>query len=156
LVHHAYFKIGDKQEAEDIVQEVIVKMYLERKHFKGLNNPISYLYKMVSNTCIDHQRKNKQIEFTPVEISTEAYGKHSQNTQPSFIEDEFERVNKLLTRIPSEQSEVIRLKVIDEFSFVEIAKLFEIPVTTVKSRFKYGIDKLKKIYLTQKEVRYEL
>ena len=156
LVHHAFFRISDKHQAEDIVQEVIIKMYFDRERFKTLNNPVSYLFKMVANACIDHLRKNKKIEFHSIELSQEVVHHQSIATEPYIIEEEFKRINKLLASIPEEQSEVIRLKVIDEMSFVEIADMFEIPVTTVKSRFKYGIDKLKLVYLKQKEVQNEL
>jgi RNA polymerase sigma-70 factor (ECF subfamily) len=65
--------------------------------------------------------------------------------------EEFRRINSLLSSIPEEQAEVIRLRVIDEMSFVEIAEIMKAPVTTIKSRFTYGIIKLKTNVNYQKE-----
>ncbi|MDD4385927.1 MAG: sigma factor-like helix-turn-helix DNA-binding protein, partial [Bacteroidales bacterium] len=56
------------------------------------------------------------------------------------------RLEELLKVLPEEQSEVIRLRIFDSLGFVEIASILETPVTTIKSRFKYGIDKLKAEY----------
>lgn len=156
LVNHAFFKLGIKYEAENIVQDVIVKMYLDKKKFKNVTDPLSYVFKMVSNLCYDYHRKNLKNKTERIEnISTE-YNNYSINETPMVIEEEYKEINNILSLLPDEQSEVIRFKVLDELSFVEIAKIYQIPVTTVKSRFKYGIDKIRNIYLKQKEVKNEL
>jgi RNA polymerase sigma-70 factor, ECF subfamily len=156
LVHHAYYRVGDKQQAEDIVQDVFVKVYIERDRFKEMKNPVSYLFKMVSNACIDHLRKSRKIETESAENSVELNRKENDEDHPLIIAEEYAKINRILSSLPEEQSEVIRYKVIDELSFVEIAGINEIPVSTVKSRFKYGIEKLKNFYLKQKEVQNEL
>jgi RNA polymerase sigma-70 factor, ECF subfamily len=156
LVHHAFFRVGIKQEAEDIVQNVIVKMYLEREKFININNSLAYVFKMVSNSCLDYHRKNKKTQIELVDDYSEVLNEQMNDKLPMVIEEEYEKINNILSMIPNEQSEVIRFKILDELSFVEIAKIYEIPVTTVKSRFKYGIEKLKKMILKQKEVKNEL
>lgn len=65
-------------------------------------------------------------------------------TEPKSLEEEFALINSLLEIIPHEQSEVIRLHIHSNRTFVEIADILDIPVTTAKSRFKYGIEKLKR------------
>ena len=45
--------------------------------------------------------------------------------------------------LPDEQSEVIRLRIYGDRQFDEIASICNIPLTTAKSRFRYGIDKLR-------------
>ena len=156
LVHHAFYKLGNIYLAEDIVQDVVVKAYLERNRLKELNNPVSYLFKMVSNACIDQIRKTNKAKTETIENSKELNKKENNETLPIIIEEEYAKINRLLSYLPDEQSEVIRYKVIDELSFVEIAGIIETPVSTVKSRFKYGVEKLKNFYLNQKEVKNEL
>lgn len=157
LVHHAFFKLGDKEEAEDIVQEVIVKIYNERKKYKELENPISYVFRMVSNACIDKLRVKKNIEIKKEKYSKDISDGFSEDSSTRLIEkEEYKRISKILSKIPPEQAEVIQQRVIDEMSFVEIAKVLEIPITTVKSRFKYGIAKLKSFFQNLTEVQNEL
>ena len=156
LVHHAFFKVGDKNDAEDIVQDIIIRMYEERERFKNIENPLAYIYRMISNSCVDKTRKRNRVDIRPID-SNEALNKHTvEFVSQSEEKEEFERINNILSNLPNEQNEVVRLRIIDEMSFVEIAKVFEIPVTTVKSRFKYGIDKLKNIYRMKKEAHNEL
>ena len=63
--------------------------------------------------------------------------------------EECKRLNELLKGLSEEQSEVIRLRIFDNLAFVEIASILETPVTTIKSRFKSGIDKLATIKVQQ-------
>ncbi len=59
------------------------------------------------------------------------------------------RINTLLDRLPGRESEVIRMRVVDELQFVEIADILSIPATTAKSRFKSGMDRLRTLYNRQ-------
>ena len=157
LVHHAFFKLGEKEEAEDVVQEVIIKMYRDREKYKKIESPASFVFRAVSNACIDKLRARKNNESNAENYFKIHVDRHSGDSSASLIEkEEFKRVNAILSQIPAEQAEVIHQRVIDEMSFVEIAKNLEVSLTTVKSRFKYGINKLKSICQNCKEVHYEL
>ena len=59
-------------------------------------------------------------------------------------EAEYRHIASLLTEIPDEQAEVIRLRIYGDNSFAEIAEILSIPLPTVKSRFLYGLEKLRK------------
>ena len=61
--------------------------------------------------------------------------------------EEIERLNTLLEKLPEREAEVVRMNVMDELSFVEISQILSTPASTVKSRFKSGMDKLRKQYL---------
>lgn len=59
-------------------------------------------------------------------------------------ETEYRRIARLLTEIPDEQAEVIRLRIYGDNSFAEVAEILSLPLPTVKSRFLYGLEKLRK------------
>ena len=59
-------------------------------------------------------------------------------------DEEYQRVIGILKDIPEEQAEVIRLRMYGNRSFAEISKILQIPLPTVKSRFLYGLDKLRR------------
>lgn len=59
-------------------------------------------------------------------------------------EAEYRRIARLLTEIPDEQAEVIRLRIYGDNSFAEVAEILSLPLPTVKSRFLYGLEKLRK------------
>ena len=76
---------------------------------------------------------------------------HGAAPPPTLVSDEEERtleaearrLGTLLDRLPAEQAEVIRLHTFASMRFTEIAETLELPASTVKSRFHYGIERLK-------------
>lgn len=156
LLRHAFFRLGNKEEAEDMVQEVMIKFYLEKERKQHIEQPVSYVFRMVYNACIDQMRKNIKTNFESLEKNDSQTRDDSNRETEIIAEEEFHRINQLLMTIPSEQAEVLRLRAIDELSFVEIAKLLKLPVTTIKSRFIYGITKLKTKLTKKEEVKNEL
>lgn len=141
LVRFAYYRLGNRNEAEDIVYDAILK-FLEnnRKDIKPESVRL-YLFKTVYNLCVDRTRTGKQnlipIESIDIEESPEDL--------PD--QEEADRINACLGRLPSREAEIIRMNVIDGLSFVEISNLLSIPQSTAKSRFKSGMDKLRKLFI---------
>ena len=143
LVNHAYYRLGDLDEAEDIVQEVFMKIY-SRKLFAKLENMEHYLYKMTMNACLDFMRKQQS------KLRMQQYfEKENQNSleneaiEKMQMKEEFIRVNRILQKLPNKQAEVVRFRIIDELGFKEIATILGKPESTIKSRFQYAINKLK-------------
>ena len=60
-----------------------------------------------------------------------------------YTEKDYARVTMVLATLPDEQAEVIRLRIYAEKSFVEIAAILALPLSTVKSRFIYGLKKMR-------------
>lgn len=54
------------------------------------------------------------------------------------------RIGRLLAQIPESQAEVIRLRIYGNNSFAEIAGILAVPLPTVKSRFIYGLEKIRR------------
>jgi len=157
LVRHAFFKLGNLQDAEDVVQNTFIKIYTEQMDYNHVGKPIPYTFRIVSNLCIDKLRSDAKIDHEPLNGSEEAQALTGIPVEDEIIRrEEFRRVNSLLSKIPKDQAEVLRLRITDDLSFVEIARILEVPVTTVKSRFKYGIDKLRFNLNPQKEVKNEM
>ena len=156
LVRHAYFRLGNQEEAEDIVQEVMIRMYQEKENKQHIEQPVSYAFRMVYNACIDVLRKKGRNNFDQLGEKESIAADTSNREREIIAREEYVRLNRLLSSIPGEQAEVLRLRVIDEMSFVEIAEIMKVPVTTIKSRFSYGIIKLRTKIKNLEEVNYEL
>jgi len=147
LVRHAFLRLGSLEDAEDIVQDVFVKIY-SQKLFQKLENLEVYFYKTTMNACLDFMRREKTkfrvYQDFEAENKTVSENEAIQNLK---LEEEFNRINKILKTLPEEQAEVVRFRVIDELSFKEITKILGEPESTIKSRFQYAIKKLKKYEL---------
>jgi RNA polymerase sigma-70 factor, ECF subfamily len=147
--------LSSTEEAEDIVQEVMIRIYQDKESRRHVDQPASYAFRMVYNACIDHLRKKAKNNFGHLNGKDTLAVDDSNREKEIIAREEFSRINKLLNSIPDEQADVLRLRIIDEMSFVEIAEIMKVPVTTIKSRFSYGISKLR-TKVNHQEVKYEL
>ena len=138
LFRYAFFRIGSKEDAEDVVQDAFLKIAATTAH---IANPKAYLFRIVGNGCVDTMRQ--KAKFAPIE---ERMATPSPSNEAE-VQEEFERINRLLSLLPEAQSEVIRLHIHANLKFTEIAELLEQPVTTVKSRFTSGIEKLRQKFI---------
>jgi RNA polymerase sigma-70 factor (ECF subfamily) len=127
--------IGDRDKAEDIVQEVFLKFFRNRKKIYADK---AWLYKVAKNLSIDYLRKEKRkglIYFSDDE---------------DFYYDPFKifvlkmRLKKALFRIKREFREVFILREIEGYSYEEISKVLSIPIGTVKSRLRRAREYLRK------------
>lgn len=137
LFRYAFFRVGDRSDAEDVVQDAFLKI---ASTATTPSNPKAYLFRIVANGCVDILRHKSRLK--PLE---------ERMTSPSHSDEweareEFRRIEQLLSQLPDSQAEVIRLHIHGSLKFTEIAELLEQPVTTIKSRFASGIEKLKTYY----------
>jgi len=139
LFSFAFFRVGSYEVAQDIVQDVFIKFYENSHHLSAANNVKAYLLKTVSNACTDYVRKYGKIQFVAIEhLENELTDKDERLCLSEFL-----RIDDILSELPIEQAEILRLKFVDSLNFVEISELLDINVNTVKSRYKYAIEKLR-------------
>lgn len=143
LVRFATIRIGSKADAEDVVHEAFKKI-LEADISKIKRDSIRmYLFRIVYNLCKDFYLSDRNIR----PLSEADYEIPDTSKEDELDMEEIERLNSLLENLPEREAEVVRMNVMDELSFVEISQILSTPASTVKSRFKSGMDKLRKQYL---------
>lgn len=143
LFSFAFFRVGSYEVAQDIVQDVFIKFYENSRRLSAANNVKSYLLKTISNACTDYLRKNGKIQFVAIEHVEKELT--DENEERCF--SEFLRIDEILDNLPAEQAEILRLKFVDSLNFVEISELLDVNINTVKSRYKYAIEKLRNFNL---------
>src|SRR5690606_5978540 len=129
-------KIDDPSLADDILQEVSIKLFnnLERK--TEIQNHKAWLYQVARNTIADHYRKNKKIE--PLNIDPET----SENSNVCFCDLSGFVIQ---TYLPKKYSEPLYLNDIEQKSQKEIAETLNLSLTATKSRIQRGRKKLKEL-----------
>lgn len=156
LLNHAYYRLGNLNDAEDVVQETLIKVFIELQNNKKIENPPAYIFRILANACVDKLRKLRN-PLIPIDNLLYAEIPLLDTREEEIIrQEEYLRINSLLSSIPEDQSEVIRFRFVDSMQFAEIAEILEIPETTAKSRFAYGIKKIKEGYFNQKPNYHEL
>ena len=143
LFRFAYLRVGKREDAEDIVQDVLLRLYRSKERLTHIDDVERYLVRALRNACIDYIRRRPPILMTSLEGAAQIAEDSEADKE---IRDEYERINRLLQIIPAEQAEIVRLHCTDGLTFRQIAQVLEIPEATVKSRYRYAIDKIRKAY----------
>lgn len=139
LFRFAYMRIGRREDAEDVVQEVLMALFGKMMKDKEISNVDAYIIRSVNNACIDWHRR-KRHKFVPIgEIEDQP-----ECDADRQMHEEFLRIIRLLADLPEEQAETVRLKCYDGLTFNQIAEIKNIPEPTVKSRYRYAIINIQK------------
>ena len=139
LYRYACYRLGEREAAQDVVQEVYLKLH--RQRLSEVRNMRCYLYRALSNSCTQLMRERRKVEYVDV---TSLRDLRADDITPSNFEQEQALIARLLAALPDDQSEVIRLHLHGECTFADIAEILEIPLPTAKSRYRYGIEHLRK------------
>ena len=137
LYRFARFRLGSIADAEDAVQDLFVRLATSTSDLGSVTSPRSFLIRSLRNLCID-RLKRRTLSLTSLTEKMDI-------VQENEAENEVERIKLFMRQLPEEQAEVISMRTAQNLSFAEIAEILDIPTTTVKSRFAYGIDKLRKM-----------
>ncbi len=138
--------LNDAGAAEDAVQDVFVSLVRSRPTFRLHGSLRSYLATCVLNRARDYLRKGKRRG--PVECAAADRPVASDTASPDgrLLSNERSRlVARALARLPEEQREVIALHLNGQLRLREIAKLQDVPLTTVRGRYRHGINRLRSI-----------
>ena len=138
LFRYACYRLGSATEADDVVQDLYLRLSKHGARLAEIDDLKGYVYRSLTNSCTSVLRSRRQF------VTTETLDVlSSDDLAPKDFEQEFRLIERLMALLPDEQSEVIRLRIYGGRQFDEIASICNIPLTTAKSRFRYGIDKLR-------------
>lgn len=133
----AYGYVGDRDAAEDLAQEIMVRVFEKLPTCRDPHRFIPWLVSIARNVCVDHLRRDK-CRRGGRELSLEECGPlPSSDQDPSERLQEAQRrwlVWRALRRVSRLAREMIVLREMQGLSHEEIASILAIPVGTVKSR----------------------
>lgn len=110
---------GCTQDAEDLVQEAFLKLWMKREELDDIDNDQAYLTTLVRHLYLD-QRRRKHVNMAgaPVEEILVADGDDLMGRVE--VRDEVEQVKRLIGQLPLQQQQVITMHDIDQLSSEEI------------------------------------
>jgi RNA polymerase sigma-70 factor (ECF subfamily) len=124
---------GDRAAAMDIAQETFLKLWSHIKDFRGESNFEGWLYRIVSNACMDYQRRRKRLTFvdTLLDVLT---SNHETALQDLVREEMQHSVQRVVGKLPAEQRMAVVLRYTEDLSYEEIAEVMGCSRGTVASR----------------------
>jgi len=118
------------EEAEDATQEILLKLWNNKKKIENYKNVEAFSMTMTKNYCLD-KLKSKQAQNLKLVHSN--YQDHKVALQKQVeLNDSVDWVGKIIEDLPEQQKMVIQLRDIEQYDFDEIAKMLDMNPTAVR------------------------
>jgi RNA polymerase sigma-70 factor (ECF subfamily) len=138
----AYKFVGRHDKAEDLAQDVFLKLFKSLKTFDRRANFSTWLISVSRNLCIDHYRSmRREHDVVTHDVDASTIPKASATDSPLVLLERRDRVSLLraaLDRLAPALRTAVMLRDIRELSYQEIAERLGVPEGTVKSRINRG------------------
>ncbi len=147
----AYRMMGEKQAAEDLVQDSLLKVWRGAESYRTERGSVrTWILSIVHNRGIDQlrslasrRRTQDRVEASaPTSQPSEAFAETWRNSQR-------EQVREALSTLPPEQVKILELAYFSGYTHVEIAELLGLPLGTVKGRMRLGLKKIRDYFDSQ-------
>lgn len=150
------FLVKDKYLAEDIFQDVLIKIIdtIRAGRYTEEGKFLPWAMRIAHNLCVDHFRKVKRTPAIKTSDDRDIF------EVINFTEDgadvkmmkrqSYDRVRQMLDLLPDDQREVIILRHYADLSFKEIASLTNCSINTALGRMRYGLINLRKMMMQKK------
>lgn len=141
----AFSFLRNRQDAEDVTQEVFVAAFRRLASFEGRSSFLTWLRKIVFNQCVDLRRK-KIVRHSVSLESNSVLPLARPSDGPAAIaqrKDLVESVQRAIDSLSDEYRHIILLRDVDGIDYSEIASILEIPIGTVRSRLHRARSELK-------------
>ncbi len=136
---------GDAQAADDLLQDVFLRLHRFASAF-DVGRPLEpWLYRMTANLAYDWVKSRSSL-FASLEDLADWLIGSGKNSPDEALEqrDEWAQVQMAVSSLPLNQRVVVVLYYLNDLSVQDIADILEVPAGTVKSRLHYGRLALKK------------
>jgi RNA polymerase sigma-70 factor, ECF subfamily len=152
----AYHMVGDSETAEEITQDVFVRIYEgARSYHPDLSKVSSWVISITRHRAIDEiRRRSIRPEQDRIDWPDETTDEQLKIIQPADGPEEAvearmtrDRIRKALAILPEEQRKVLNLAYLDGYSHQEIAEFLGEPLGTVKSRIRMAMEKMRNALL---------
>ena len=148
IYSHIRRLVVSHEDAEDILQETFINVYRFADSFKGESRVFTWLYRIATNECTKHFRRNKKWINNAVKITEEMGGVVSGNDTENSDVILF-KFQQAILQLPDKQRIVFNLRYYDELSYEDIGQILNSSVNTLKTNYHYASEKIKQYLIEQ-------
>jgi RNA polymerase sigma-70 factor (ECF subfamily) len=145
---HIRKMVIDHEDANDLVQEVFVKVWKNIDKFRADSQLYTWIYRIATNECLSFLDKKKRRFFLPIgDVEGELLQKMDNSNHISGDEIQL-KLQKALLKLPNKQRLVFNMKYFDEMKYEEIAEITETSVGALKASYHHAVKKIEEILNT--------
>ena len=129
-------------DTRDLLQDLFFKLAQQPELLKGVRQERTFLLRMARNAALDLARRRQTRLNTSDHLAADGVALFAPTPDPD--ERSFRAaLSAALGDLPSDQREIVHLKLWEDLTFDQIAQLLDIPLNTAASRYRYGLEKLR-------------
>lgn len=140
---YCYYMLKNREEAEDALQEIFIKLYRSIQKYEHQVSFSSWLYKIAYYHCMDMFRKKsrqKKTLFLQKEI---------QELEHQHLQENIPEVEQLLMSLKLEEKHLVLLRAVEQYSFEEIGQIMECKPATLRKKY----ERIRKKLIREKKSR---
>lgn len=141
---------GNADEAADITQEVMLKLWDDRRAMKKVNNLKAWTLKITRNLCLDWLKKMRPVYDNEQVVRHGGYD--IDLLERIEQQDTVQAVRQIIDTLPPNQREVMILRELEELEFDEIAQITELGLNNIRVLLSRGRSKVKEILVKKYRV----
>lgn len=145
LLNYARKLTDAPEDAEDVVQEALLKLWSKRLELEQCRNIEAFAMRMTHNLCIDLWR-SKHAEDLPLEV-IQATDRERTPEQTLETKDELLLMKRIIDSLPPLQRTIMRMKDIDEYETEEIAEITGCSAEAIRSNLSRARKRVRDLYL---------
>ena len=139
---HIRKMVIDHDDADDLTQEVFIKIYKNLESFREDAQLYTWIYRITTNECLTFLQKKKRRFFLPIgDVAKELMSKL--DSSPHVTGDEIQlKLQKALLTLPDKQRLVFNMKYFDDMSYEDISEITNTSVGALKASFHHAVKKI--------------
>lgn len=139
---HVRKMVIDHDDADDLTQEVFIKVHKYIGKFREDSQLFTWIYKIATNECLSFLQRKKRRFFLPIgDVTNELSAKLESN--PGLSGDEVQlKLQKALLRLPDKQRLVFNMKYYEDLSYEEMSEITNTSVGALKASYHHAVKKI--------------
>ncbi|MCS7229934.1 MAG: sigma-70 family RNA polymerase sigma factor [Candidatus Kryptonium sp.] len=136
--------LSNHEDADDVAQEVFIKLFYSLNEFKGESNLFTWIYRITVNECNTILRKRRIREFIPIDEIANLLKLNETPEQEFLNKEEKKLIEKAIEKLPPKQRAVFVMRFFENLDYEEISKILKKPVGTLKANYFHAVKKIQK------------
>jgi RNA polymerase sigma-70 factor (ECF subfamily) len=146
LYYHVRRYVTNHDDANDVLQNVCIKIWNAIDNFRGESGLYTWLYRIASNEAITYINKVKKHPTVDIEISSAKYRGGTDNMEADELTTKLQRA---IDALPDKQKQVFVMRYYDEMPYEKIAEIVETSVGALKASYHHAVKKIEDFMLNR-------
>jgi RNA polymerase sigma-70 factor (family 1) len=144
LLNYAHYILESRQDADEVVSGLFVKMWDQRKKLPDIKNLDAYLYTSTKNLSYNYLRDNKEFFLKTLEVNECKFIPSLENPEKQYLDMELkEKILEAMEELPPRCKLIFRMVREDGLKYAEVATLLELSVKTVEVQMGRAFSKMR-------------